>query len=57
MKDYFKADEYWKKHIKKDLEEDLWIKDDKEYLSNGTCLDLGCGLGQFFNVSWKVKNI
>ena len=47
MKDYFKEDEYWKEHINKDLEEDLWIDDYKDYLSNGTCLDLGCGIGQF----------
>lgn len=47
MKDYFKDDEYWKKHINKDLEEDFWIEDYKDYLSSGTCLDLGCGIGQF----------
>ena len=32
MKDYFKEDEYWKEHINKDLEVDLWIDDYKEYL-------------------------
>lgn len=47
MQDYFKDDEYWKEHINKDLEEDLWIDEYKEYLSSGTCLDLGCGIGQF----------
>ncbi len=47
MKDYFKDDEYWKEHINKELESDLWIEDYKDYLSSGTCLDLGCGIGQF----------
>ena len=47
MKDYFKEDEYWKEHINKKLEDDLWIEDYKNYLSNGICLDLGCGIGQF----------
>ena len=47
MKDYFKDDEYWKEHINKDLEEDLWIENYKDYLNNGTCLDLGCGIGQY----------
>ena len=47
MKDYFKEDEYWKEHINKNLEEDLWIDNYKDYLSKGTCLDLGCGIGQF----------
>lgn len=46
--DYFKNDEYWAKHINKDLEEDLWIDEYKTYLnSKGKCLDLGCGIGQF----------
>ena len=46
--DYFKEDEYWKEHINKELEEDLWIDEYKEYLSNnGLCLDLGCGIGQY----------
>ncbi len=46
--DYFKNDEYWSKHINKNLEEDLWIDDYKEYFnSKGKCLDLGCGIGQF----------
>ena len=47
MKDYFKDDEYWREHVNKELEEDLWIEDYQEYLSNGTCLDLGCGIGQY----------
>lgn len=48
MKDYFKDDEYWKTHINDELEDDLWIDEYKEYLSdNGLCLDLGCGIGQF----------
>ena len=45
---YFKNDEYWKENINKKLEEDMWIKDYKEYFSgNGNCLDLGCGIGQY----------
>ena len=47
MNDYFGNDEYWKKHIHKELEEDYWIEDYKEYLGKGKCLDLGCGIGQF----------
>ncbi len=49
MKDnYFKSDEYWKEHINKKLEDDIWIKDYKQYFSNkGKCLDLGCGIGQY----------
>ena len=48
MKDFFKDDEYWKEHVNKNLEEDLWIDDYKKYLScNGLCLDLGCGIGQY----------
>ena len=44
--DYFKEDEYWKKHISKELEDDPWIDEYKEYLNNsGLCLDLGCGTG------------
>ena len=54
MKDYFKDDEYWKEHINKDLEEDLWINDYKDYLNGGTCLDLGCGIGQFSK--WFIEN-
>lgn len=48
MKDYFKEDIYWKENINKKLDEDLWIDDYKEYLSDsGLCLDLGCGIGQY----------
>ena len=48
MKDYFKDDEYWKEHVNKDLEPDLWIDEYKEYIGdNGLCLDLGCGIGQY----------
>ena len=48
VNDYFKNDEYWSKHIDKNLEEDLWIDEYKTYLtSKGKCLDLGCGIGQF----------
>ena len=45
---YFKNDEYWKEHINKKLEDDIWIKDYKQYFSGkGKCLDLGCGIGQY----------
>ena len=48
MNDYFGNDEYWKDHINKDLEDDMWIDEYKDYLSNnGLCLDLGCGIGQY----------
>lgn len=45
---YFKNDEYWKKHINKKLEDDIWIRNYREYFSGeGKCLDLGCGIGQY----------
>ncbi len=45
---YFKNDEYWKEHVNKKLEDDIWIKDYKQYFSGqGKCLDLGCGIGQY----------
>lgn len=49
MKDtYFKNDEYWKEHISKEIEEDIWIREYKEYFNRkGKCLDLGCGIGQY----------
>ncbi len=48
MNDYFGNDEYWKENINKTLEEDMWIDEYKNYFANGgTCLDLGCGIGQF----------
>ncbi len=48
MEDYFKNDEYWKNHINKDLEDDMWIDEYKDYFNNnGLCLDLGCGIGQY----------
>ena len=48
MIDYFKNDDYWKEHINKPLEDDLWIDEYKNYLdTNGLCLDLGCGIGQY----------
>ena len=48
MSDYFKNDEYWKEHINKPLEEDIWIDEYKKYFENkGKCLDLGCGIGQY----------
>ena len=54
MNDYFKDDEYWKEHINKKLEEDLWIDEYKEYLTKkGLCLDLGCGIGQYSKVLMK----
>ena len=55
MNDYFKDDEYWKEHINKKLEEDLWIDEYKEYLTKkGLCLDLGCGIGQYSK--WFLEN-
>ena len=54
MKDYFKEDEYWKKHINKNIEEDLWINDYKDCLNGGICLDLGCGIGQYSK--WFMEN-
>lgn len=54
VKDYFKDDEYWKKHLNDELEDDLWIEDYQEYLSGGMCLDLGCGRGQFSK--WFMEN-
>ena len=45
---YFKNDEYWKEHINKKLEDDIWIKEYREYFAGeGKCLDLGCGIGQY----------
>ena len=54
MKDYFKEDEYWKEHINKALEEDLWINNYKDCLNGSLCLDLGCGIGQFSK--WFMEN-
>ncbi len=49
MNDYFGNDEYWREHINKPLEENMWIDEYKEKYFNkgGLCLDLGCGIGQF----------
>lgn len=47
MDNYFKNDEYWMEHINKELEEDMWIDDYKEYFKSGLYLDLGCGIGQY----------
>lgn len=47
MSEYFKNDEYWKEHINKKIEEDMWIDNYKEYFTNGKCLELGCGIGQY----------
>lgn len=45
---YFKNDEYWKEHINKKIEDDIWIKNYREYFNGkGKCLDLGCGIGQY----------
>ena len=45
---YFRNDEYWKKHINKELEEDMWLDKYQKYFNNkGKCLDLGCGIGQY----------
>lgn len=45
---YFKNDEYWKEHINKKLEDDIWIKNYRKYFTGkGKCLDLGCGIGQY----------
>ena len=30
---YFKNDEYWKEHINKKLEDDIWIKNYREYFN------------------------
>lgn len=54
MSDYFKEDEYWKEHINKNLEDDIWIEEYKEFFAgNGKCLDLGCGIGQYSKVLMK----
>lgn len=46
--DYFKNDLYWKEHINKKLDIDMWIDDYKEYFEDkGECLELGCGIGQY----------
>lgn len=48
MNDYFKEDNYWKKHIKDVLEDDLWIINYKKFLPlNASLLDLGCGRGNY----------
>lgn len=48
MNDYFKNDEYWKEHINKNLEDDIWIDEYRKYFeSKGKCLDLGCGIDQY----------
>lgn len=45
---YFKSDQYWKEHIHKKMEDDIWIREYKKYFSSkGQCLDLGCGVGQY----------
>lgn len=45
---YFKNDLYWKEHINKKLDIDMWIDGYREYFEKtGKCLDLGCGIGQY----------
>lgn len=46
--EYFTNDLYWKEHINKKLDIDMWIDEYKEYFNaKGECLDLGCGIGQY----------
>ncbi len=46
--DYFKADEYWRRHVHRKLEADMWIDDYRAELPvSGNALDLGCGIGQY----------
>ena len=46
--DYFKKDKYWKEHINKKIENNMWINNYKKYFnSKGKCLELGCGIGQY----------
>lgn len=45
---YFKNDLYWKEHISKKLDIDMWIDEYREYFEKtGKCLELGCGIGQY----------
>lgn len=58
---YFENDEYWKEHINKKLEIDMWIDNYKEYFNKkGKCLELGCGIGQYskrlMEYGWNVKS-
>lgn len=44
---YFKNDLYWKEHINKKLDIDMWIDEYKNYFDKKVvCLELGCGIGQ-----------
>ena len=57
--DYFKEDKYWEENINKELEDNPWILEYKEYLKNsGLCLDLGCGIGndtkRFISLGYDV---
>lgn len=46
--DYFKNDDYWKDHINKEIEDDMWIEEYRDYFKiPGKCLELGCGIGQY----------
>ncbi len=46
--DFFGEDTYWKRHIHRRLEEDMWIEDFRTLLpESGKALDLGCGIGQY----------
>ena len=46
--EYFNNDLYWKEHINKKLDIDMWIDEYKDYFKGeGKCLELGCGIGQY----------
>ena len=46
--EYFSNDLYWKEHINKKLDIDMWIDEYRNFFDNkGTCLELGCGIGQY----------
>ena len=46
--DYFKNDDYWKDHINKEIEDDMWIEEYRDYFKiPGKCLELRCGIGQY----------
>lgn len=39
--DYFKNDDYWKDHINKEIEDDMWIEEYRDYFKiTGKCLEL-----------------
>lgn len=54
-RDYFKEDEYWKRHIHRKLEPDMWIESFRHKLpQKGRALDLGCGIGQY--TRWLMEH-